>query len=100
MNATSYSEFRPDLGLTTGPDDRLDQVRDLLFGEYQRQTEARLAMMDARIRELELAIQRRLDALEQRAEHMIAKTDGDTRAAFEELARGMADLGDRVRRIR
>ncbi len=99
MNATSYSEFRSDLG-TPGQDDRLDQVRDLLFGEYQRQTEARLAMMDARIRELELALMRRLENLEARAEQLISKADADQRSAFDDLARGMADLGDRIRRIR
>ncbi len=99
MNATSFSEFRNDLG-HSGQDDRLDQVRDLLFGEYQRQTEARLAMMDARIRELELAMQRRLDALEIRAEQLLAKSGDDNRAAFDELARGINDLGDRIRRIR
>lgn len=99
MNATSYSEFRGLTGLN-GQDDRLDQVRDLLFGEYQRQTEARMALMEARIRELESSLHRRLDALEARAEQMILKTDSDQRAAFDDLARGIADLGDRIRRVR
>ena len=99
MNATSYSEFRAEQG-PGGQDDRLDQVRDLLFGEYQRQSEARLALMEVRIRELELALQRRLETLEARAEQLISKADADQRAAFDDLARGIADLGDRIRRIR
>ena len=99
MNATSYSEFRGVPGMNA-QDDRLDQVRDLLFGEYQRQTEARMAMMEARIRELESALHRRLDTLEARAEQMILKNDSEQRAAFDDLARGIADLGDRIRRVR
>lgn len=99
MNATSFSEFRA----VPGPydqDDRLDQVRDLLFGEYQRQSEARLALMEARIRELEANLHRRLETLEQRTEQLLAKSDADQRAAFDDLARGIADLSDRVRRLR
>jgi hypothetical protein len=99
MNATSYSEFRTEQG-PGGQDDRLDQVRDLLFGEYHRQSEARLAMMEARIRELELALQHRLDTLEARAEQLVSKAGADQRAAFDDLAHGIADLGDRIRRMR
>ena len=78
----------------------MDQVRELLFGEYQRQSEARLAMMEARIRELELALHRRLDAMEGRVEQLASKADAEQRAAFDELARGIVDLGDRIRHIR
>ena len=46
-------------------DEKMQQIRDLLFGEYQRQTEARMALMEARIRELELGLQHRLDTVEQ-----------------------------------
>lgn len=99
MNATSFSEFRTDSGVGM-QDDRLDQVRDLLFGEYQRQCEARLAMMEARVRELELTLQRRLDDLEARAEQLVSKTNSDQRAAFDDLARGITDLGERIRHLR
>ena len=78
----------------------MDQVRELLFGEFQRQSEARMALLDARIRELELGLHRRLEALEQRVDHLAGKADADQRAAFDELARGIADLAERVRRVR
>ena len=100
MNATSYSEFRNGIVQAAQSDDKMDQVRELLFGEYQRQCEARLALMEARIRELELGFHRRLDTLESRVEGMAGKVDADQRAAFDELARGIADLGERVRRWR
>ena len=99
MNATSYAEFRTAVGQAQG-DDKMDQVRELLFGELQRQSEARMALMEARIRELELGLIRRLDGIEQRVEQIAGKVDADHRAAFDELARGIADLGERVRRFR
>lgn len=100
MNATSYSEFRSAVGQAAQQDEKMDQVRELLFGEFHRQSEARMALLEARIRELELGLHRRLDAVEQRVEQIASATDAEHRAAFEELARGIADLGERVRRFR
>lgn len=100
MNATSYAEFRTAVGSVSQGDEKMDQVRELLFGEYQRQSDARMALMEARIRELELGFSRRLEAIEQRMEQIAGKADADQRAAFEELARGIADLSERVRRFR
>lgn len=100
MNATSYSEFRTAVGQAAAQDEQMDQVRDLLFGDYQRQSEARLALLEARIRELELGLQRRLDGIEQRVEQLAGKADADQRAAFDDLARGISELGERVRRMR
>jgi hypothetical protein len=100
MNATSYAEFRNAMAPATQSDEKMDQVRELLFGEYQRQTEARMALLEARIRELELALQRRLDGIEQRFDQAAGKFDAEHRSAFDELARGISDLGERVRRLR
>jgi hypothetical protein len=100
MNATSYAEFRNAVGQAVQHDDKMDQVRELLFGDYQRQSEARMALLEARLRELELGLQRRLEELEQQVAGIAHKVDADNRAAFDELARGIADLGERVRRFR
>lgn len=100
MNATTYAEFRHSMSPAAQGDEKMDQVRELLFGEYQRQSEARIALLEARIRELELALQRRLDGIEQRVEQAAGKVDAEHRAAFDELARGISDLGERVRRFR
>lgn len=100
MNATSYAEFRSALAPASPNDDKMDQVRELLFGEYQRQSEARLALLEARVRELELSLQRRLEALEGRVEQIVNRVDAEQRATVEELGRGIADLGERIRRIR
>lgn len=110
MNATSYSEFRASMGQVAA-DEKMQQIRDLLFGEYQRQTEARMALLEARIRELELGLQHRLDTVEQHVrsqiemlnqhmENLAGKVDADYRGAFDELARGILELGERVRHVR
>lgn len=100
MNATSYTEFRTALGQAAQQDEKMDQVRELLFGEYQRQSEARFALLEARMRELELGLQRRLEEMENRLEQIAGKSDAEQRAAFDELARGISELGERVRRMR
>ena len=100
MNATSFAEFRNGAVSAAQNDEKMDQIRELLFGDYQRQSEARLALMEARVRELELAIHHRLDAIQGRVEQLAGQATADQRAAFDELARGMAELGDRIRHIR
>jgi hypothetical protein len=101
MNATSYAEFRSAIGQSSqANDEKMEQVRELLFGEHQRQSEARLAMLEARIRELELSLLRRLEALEGRMEQVASRVEADQRATLDELGRGISDLGERVRRLR
>lgn len=101
MNATSYAEFRSAIGQSSqANDEKMEQVRELLFGEHQRQSEARLAMLEARIRELELSLLRRLEALEGRMEQVANRVEADQRATLDELGRGISDLGERVRRLR
>lgn len=100
MNASSFAEFRAASLGSAQNDEKMEQVRELLFGDFQRQSEARLAMLEARIRELELAVHHRLDAMQGRVEQLAGQAEADQRAAFEELSRGIAELGERIRRFR
>jgi hypothetical protein len=81
------------------PDVKMDQIRELLFGEVQRQSEQRVVTLEAKVRELETALHHRLDAMQARIEALAAETRGDRRSTLDELTRGIADLGDRVKRI-
>jgi hypothetical protein len=81
------------------PDVKMDQIRELLFGELQRQSEQRLSGLEARVRELETALNHRLDAMQARIDAFAAETSGDRRITLDELARGVADLGERIKRI-
>jgi hypothetical protein len=100
MNATPFSDFRTAALSASQSDEKMDQIRELLFGEYHRQNEARFALMEARVRELELAVHHRIDAIQGRVEQIVGQTTADQRATLDELAHGLAELGDRVRRIR
>jgi hypothetical protein len=80
-------------------DVKMDQIRELLFGEVQRQSELRITTLEAKVRDLEAALQHRLDALQARIDALAAETRGDRRSTLDELARGISDLGDRVKRI-
>lgn len=104
MNAPSRSAF-PNLSLmgeatAREPGDaRMDQIRELLFGEQQQKTDARFAEMSARLAEIEGGLTRRLEAIEARLSELSTQVSGQQRAAFDELSRGVADLGVRIRRI-
>ncbi len=78
-------------------DEKMSQVRELLFGEYRRETETRVALLEARIRELEQGINHRLDLLQARLDAVAGELSSERRAAFDDLARSVLELGDRIR---
>jgi hypothetical protein len=80
-------------------DVKMDQIRELLFGEVQRQSEQRITLLESKVRDLETSLQHRLDAMQARIDALSAETRGDRRSTLDELARGISDLGDRVKRI-
>jgi hypothetical protein len=80
-------------------DVKMDQIRELLFGEVQRSSEHRITTLEAKVHDLETALHHRLDAMQARIEALAAETRGDRQSTLDELARGIADLGDRVKRI-
>jgi len=79
-------------------DEKMDQVRELLFGEFEQQTEMRVKELEARVRELEVGLHRRLDAMQARMEALSGELDSNQRVANEELAAGLQEVADRVRR--
>lgn len=99
MNAPTRSDLRSDTGADRMTDEKMDQIRDLLFGDFERQSEARIALLEDRIRELELSLHRRLDALQARLEAMSAQSDASQQQAVDEIARGMLELGERIKRF-
>jgi hypothetical protein len=80
-------------------DEKMEQVRELLFGEFEKQTEARVRDLEARVRELEVGLHRRLDALQARLEALSGEIDAGQRTAHQEIASGLRDLAERVRRL-
>jgi DNA anti-recombination protein RmuC len=100
MSASPFADFQATAGPANQNDDKMGQIRELVLGEYRRQCDARLALLEARLRETELSLQRRLDEMQLRIEQLSDASEANQRAAFEELARGIAELSDRVRPVR
>ena len=99
MSASSLNNLHN--GTPTGhlTDDKMDQVRELLFGDYERQTEARVGVLENRIRDMELALHGRLDALQARLDAVSAEIDATQRQTLNEIGTGLSDLADRLKRM-
>jgi hypothetical protein len=69
-------------------DAQMDQIRDLLFGEFKREIDHRMAAFEARIVDLE----RRLAAAR-------SEDESKRKAMLDDIARGVASLGEHVKQI-
>jgi hypothetical protein len=69
-------------------DAQMEQIRDLLFGEFKREIDQRMAIFDARLVDLE----RRLAAAR-------SEDESKRKAMLDDIARGVATLGDHVKQI-
>lgn len=99
MNATSLEQLRTGPATRDGQDEKMDQIRDLLIGDIVRQTDRRLAALETRLNELETTVGSRLTALHARLEALAGEMGADRRSAFDELAKSVLDLGERIRKI-
>lgn len=99
MSAFLKHELRNGSLLRDATDDKMEQIRELLFGEFKRDSDARLALVEARVRELEAGIHRKLDAIQSRLEQLSVEMKSDRNASFEELSHSVVDLAERIRRI-
>jgi hypothetical protein len=112
MNATSLEELRAQAAKspqspaeTAAPssthpsDEKMEQIRQLLFGDKLEANAGRLATLESRQKEFEHMVLQRLDVISQRLDALSRDVLADRRAAFDELSRAMHDLGNRVRGI-
>ncbi len=99
MSAHDFSE--PDRGRNGAMpiDPKMDQIRELLFGEFKRDSDARIALIDARVRELELGLNRKLDNIQSQLTAIASDLKSDRRASFKELSESVSELAERIRRI-
>ncbi|KUO56085.1 MAG: hypothetical protein APF80_03845 [Alphaproteobacteria bacterium BRH_c36] len=99
MTATSLEALRVVEPSRRIADEKMEQVRELLLGEDLRRTDVRLEAIESRLRALETDVARRIDAMQARLEAMSGEVSGERRAAFDELAKGISDLGQRIKTI-
>jgi hypothetical protein len=98
MHGTMVSEARngASVALPLG-DERMEQVRELLFGDYKRHCDQQIAALKDRLDELQAGFDRRLQDLEARLATLAADTRNAQKAAFADLARDVGELGGRIR---
>jgi hypothetical protein len=99
MSTPPYGDFRNGLAMPEPFDDKMHQIRELLFGEFKRDSDARLALIEARVRELEQGLHRKLDAIQARLDKLGDDVSSDRRQSFEDLSRLFAELGTRIGEI-
>lgn len=99
MKTSSFPDLNDGKGPRAISDEKMEQVRELLFGEFEKQTELRVADLEARVREMEIGLHRRLDAMQARLEALTGELDASQRTAHDEIATGLQSLAERVRRI-
>lgn len=96
MNASSLDELRGAAINREVRDERMEQVRQLLFGDHAREVSTRFMLLEARIRDLETGVARQLEAMSARIDSLASTSEVDRRAALDELARGVHELGERI----
>jgi hypothetical protein len=99
MTASSQYDPRHGHGGRDSIEDKMDQIRELLFGEFKRDNDARFALVEARVRELEAGIHRKLDAIQGRLDTLASDIRSDRNAAFDELSSSVVELAERIRRL-
>jgi archaellum component FlaC len=88
MSINEMAQFGAPSSRVDSADAQMEQIRELLVGDVQRRADARLEALEARVRDLEA----RLEALS-------TEQTASRRSAFEELARGVAELGERIKNL-
>lgn len=105
MNATSLELLRNGLSprepqSTREPqDEKMDQIRELLVGDILRQTDVRLSNLEARLKDFETIVGSRLAAVNARLEALAGEVGAEHRASFDDLAKSVIELGERIRKI-
>lgn len=97
MNAPSFDDLRANHRDLT--DEKMEQVRELLFGDAIRILETRLRQLEARLGDLEANVGRQVETIEARLQTLAGAAEADRSVAFEALARSILDLGEQVHRI-
>ena len=99
MSTSPFGDFRNGSGAIEPFDDKMQQIRELLFGEFKRDSDARLALIEARVRELEQGMHRKLDAIQASLDALSGSVTAARKRSLDQLAQSIGELSEKVRRI-
>ena len=100
MSTAFFTELRNGANSRDSFDDnKMEQIRDLLYGEFKRDSDARIALIESRVRELETGLHRKLDAIQVQIEALSGTIQSDRKTSFDELSQSVLELGERIRAI-
>lgn len=77
----------------------IDQVRELLFGETQRQNDTRAEDLQKMVDALEAKLSRRLDQLEARLTALAQAGDDDRRKSLADVGQALSVLGKQINKL-
>ncbi len=99
MNKHPYGDLQNGNELLEPFDDKMHQIRELLFGQFKRDSDQRLALIEARVRELEQGLHRKLDAIQAQLNVLSGDMVSERRRSFDELSRQVVALGEQIGKI-
>ena len=99
MSAPDLRELHGLSSNENAPDDRMDEVRELLMGDHVRDLEARISALAQRIDTLETNLTRQMDGFAARLESLAKDADTGRRTAFEDLSRHVETLAESIRSL-
>ncbi|MEL7049298.1 MAG: hypothetical protein AAFO75_10130 [Pseudomonadota bacterium] len=99
MTAASLNGLRSGNAAADFQDERMDQIRELLIGDLVREFEQKIARLEGRVQSLEHDLAKRAEALNMRLEALAGEVTADRRSAFDELSKGIAELGQHIKQV-
>ena len=109
MNAPNSAQSPSLANGSLASDPKMEQIRELLIGEYLEATSQHFTDLYERVEQLAAhkeqvdskltTIDQRLDAIQSRVETLANEVTADNRAAFEELSKIIAELANGIREI-
>jgi len=77
----------------------INQVRELLFGEAKRGTEASLSALDAKVDALAVSMRERFSEVESRLADLARETERAQASAIDDIGNAIAQLGASIRNM-
>jgi hypothetical protein len=99
MSDEAMEPGTPPLNRANAPQDPMEQVRDLLFGDAQRSTERQFRAMDEKIEAMRRDFLERFTLLESLLDDLARETENSRMASVDAIGSAIAQLGATVQNL-